>query len=88
MQEFCNFCGKGLNEGRCVGSYLVNGEGEHGFPKLYACTTCMRKAEPGTKLAELRDGKYVRSMARIGYRPAQERLWDSAMRDYMGASDA
>lgn len=40
--------------------YLVNAPGGFGMPEMWACSVCMRKAEPGSKLASLRDGIYAK----------------------------
>ena len=39
--------------------YLVNSAGGYGTPEMWACSDCMRRAEPGSKMAELRDGIYA-----------------------------
>lgn len=53
----CPFCKKEWADDDIM--YLVNPEGGWGFPEMYACADCMRNAEPGSKLAELRDGNYA-----------------------------
>jgi hypothetical protein len=54
--EFCGICHRTDYSGRDdVWSYKINAEGGYGMPEFRACSDCMRKAEPGSKMAEIRD---------------------------------
>ena len=53
----CPFCEKPPADDDTM--YLVNSPGGYGKPEMWACSDCMRKAEPDSKLAELRDGIYA-----------------------------
>ena len=53
----CPFCSKAPADDDTL--YLVNSEGRYGMPEMWACSECMRNAEPGSKMAQLRDGLYA-----------------------------
>jgi hypothetical protein len=53
----CPFCEKLPDDDDTM--YLVNSPGGYGMPEMWACSDCMRRAEPGSKLAKLRDGIYA-----------------------------
>jgi hypothetical protein len=53
----CFLCKKPPDDDEMM--YHVNAAGNYGMPEVWACSDCMRRAEPGSKLAKLRDGIYA-----------------------------
>ena len=53
----CSFCDRPVQDGWTM--YGVNSSGVFGLAEMYACQDCMRKAEAGSKLADLRDTIYA-----------------------------
>ena len=42
-----------------VAGIIAASEGRYGMPEMWACSECMRNAEPGSKMAQLRDDLYA-----------------------------
>ena len=57
LDRVCPFCDKAPADDDVM--YLVNSAGGYGMPEMWACSACMRNAEPDSKMADLRDGAYA-----------------------------
>jgi hypothetical protein len=61
IEGACDFCEK---RSSVETLYMINSEGGYGRSSMWACAECMRSAEDGSKLAQLREGIYAEDFVR------------------------